>query len=130
MSLGWLAPTLIGFVGLVLVKIDWRASLTIFVCMAVDFLGLLGAVVPPVVISNQILVHALVGVILGGIVCTGRERVEVRRLPLLASFVLLLLTASWVGSVDDFAAGLWLFAVRSLVFPAAMYAVIVPVQTR
>jgi hypothetical protein len=119
---------LVVFVGLVLIKIAWRASLTIFVALAVDFIGMFGAVVPPVVLPNQVFGHALVGALLGAIICTGREREEIRRLPWLAAAVLLMLTARWAGSFADLAASLWLFAVRMFVLPAAMYVVIILAQ--
>lgn len=128
MPFAWFVPMLVGFVGLVLFKVAWRASLTLFVALAVHFIGLLGAVFPPVVVLNQVIGHALVGAALGTIVCTGPERSEVRRLPVLASVALLILTASWVGSLNDLVAGLWLFAVRSVVLPLTMFAVIALAQ--
>jgi hypothetical protein len=123
-SIGWLAPALVALLGLVLIKVAWRASLTIFVALAVDLIGMLGAVIPPVVMLNQVIGHGLIGAVLGAAVHAGREREEIRRLPLLASSSLLILTASWVGSLADLLGSAWLFAVRVLVLPGIMYGAI------
>lgn len=96
-------------------------SLTVVVASAVHLIGLFGAVIPPVVVANQIIGHALTGALLGAIVCRGSARGEVRRLPVLGAAALTILTLSWLESFDDLVASLWMFAVRSVLLPLAMF---------
>lgn len=114
----WLATALLYF--------EWRASVTLYVGVAVNFIGMF-ALIPPVYVLDQVLGYATFGAVLGAIACTGRNRAGVRRLPALLAFEQLALCTSSVlwKSIPGLA---WVFALQIIGMPLVMFAVIAMAQ--
>lgn len=115
-----------GFVATGLLLFDWRAGFTLWTGLAVHVLGFF-TLIPPVYILNHIVGHVLIGLMLGAIVCTGRQPRYIRRVPamLAAEQALLAITGAYLSDIIGLA---WLFALRIVALPMTMLAVIVVSQ--
>lgn len=118
MTFLWLAVAILMF--------NWRAGFTLLCGVAINFIGIL-ALIPSYNRGNQLVGYAVVGATLGAIVCTGRNRRDVRRLPLMLSLELTVLTFSQV-MWKDIPGLAWLFALRIVGLPLTMFAVIAVAQ--
>lgn len=127
MGLGCFVPMLVGFVGLVLVRIDWRASATIFAALLFDFFAMVAAAIPPGS-QGALLMFFVVGALIGGIVCWGDERRPAWQLPLVAAATMVFLCLRWIDGIEILVRGWWLFAARLVMLPAGMLAVLVVYQ--
>jgi hypothetical protein len=124
----WLHLVWMAFVWLALAMLmfDWRAGFVLMCGVAINFIGIL-ALIPPYYRGNQAIGYAVVGVILGAIVCTGRNHRDVRRLPLMLSLEQTILTFTQV-MWRDVPALAWMFGLRIVGLPLTMFAVIALAQ--
>ncbi len=115
-----------GFVATGLLYFDWRAGFTLWTGLAVHAVGFF-TLIPPNYILNHIIGHVLLGLMLGAVVCTGRQPRDVRRLPamLAAEQLLLAVTGAYLSDIIGLA---WLFALRIFALPLTMFGVIALAQ--
>ncbi len=114
------------WLGLALLMFDWRASLTVCMGVAINFVGIF-ALIPPVYVVDHVIGYAVFGALLGAFVCGGRNRKDVRRLPLLLAFEQAVLCVN--GTMWSDMPGLaWVFALQIVGMPLAMLGVIVGAQ--